>query len=63
MGRKTEKEISDEVAADALRYGSKSGSVPTHSGSIGPYPAVTDADENEDFQDEYFDDDANEGDY
>lgn len=53
----TDREVSDEVAQDALRYGGKSRKVPTHSAMQAveqdPDASATDAEE-----DDFYDDDA-----
>lgn len=51
----TDKAISDQVAADALRNGSKSGPVPTHSAMQNTDENNPEADATDAAQDDYFD--------
>lgn len=59
MARKTAKEISDQVAADALRGGSQSGPMPTHPAMATPTPDPVDYSTDDDDGDG--DTDPNEG--
>jgi ribosomal protein L12E/L44/L45/RPP1/RPP2 len=48
MSRKKKHEVDDKTAKEALRYGGKSGAVPTHSAMQDPDADATDAEPDDD---------------